>query len=80
MDAPVYFCVPVDKTVGRQRWPAVNPREHLVIYPITPRPYEVRRPVWDQFKGGLLRNFRAYFLAVPALKPIVKKGAVDLEF
>ena len=81
VDAPIYFCVPVAKTVGDKTWPAVNPDEHLVIYPIAPRSYDEKRPVWDQFKGGLLRNFRAYFLAVPTLKSVVKRGVVaKLDF
>ena len=81
LDAPILFCVPVEKTAGNNKFPVVNPEEHLVIYPITPRNYQEVRPVWDQFKGGLLRNFRAYFLAVPSLKQVVKKGfKEDLKF
>jgi hypothetical protein len=76
VDAPIYFCVPVEKTVGEKKWPVVNPEEHLVMYPIVPRSYDVKKPVWDQFEGGLLRNFRAYFLAVPTLKAVVKRGFV----
>jgi hypothetical protein len=80
LDAPLYFCVPVEKTVGNQKFPAVNREEHLVIYPITLRQYNEKRPVWDQFKGGLLRNFRSYFLAVPTLKQVWKPGVVELDF
>ncbi len=80
IDAPLYFCVPVEKRVGDNKWPVVNAAEHLVIYPISSRQYGQKRPVWDQFKGGMLANFRSYFLAVPTIKPVVKKGVVHLDF
>lgn len=79
MDAPLYFCVPVAKTVADKRWPMQNPDEHLTIYPIAPQAYQQTRPVWDQFAGGVLRNFRSYFLAVPTLKTQVKKGVVPID-
>ena len=68
VDAPMFFCVPVEKVAGKTKSPILNPKEHLTIYPITRRPYEEKRQVWDQFKGGILTNFRATFLAVPTLK------------
>jgi hypothetical protein len=80
VDSPAYFCVPVEKKAGESLWPSVNPEEHLVIYPITFRAYEEKRAVWDQFKGGRLWNFRSYYLAVPTLKSVVRRGAVDLRF
>ena len=46
----------------------IGPNEHLIIYPINSVPYNQKRQVWDQFKGGILTNFRSYFLAVPTLK------------
>ncbi len=66
--------MPVEKWVGRKKYPVRNPREHLTIYPIMPRPYREARSAWDQFGGDALRDFYARFLAVPTLKHRVLKG------
>ncbi len=76
---PAYFCVPVEKWVGRRRHPLRNPREHLTIYPIMPRWYREVRGVWDQFKGDHLHNFYARALAVPTLKRQFKARYVEIE-
>lgn len=81
VEAPMFFCVPVEKKAGDKAWPVVNPEDHLVIYPVPIRQYPGKRPVWDQFKGGMLQNFRAWFLAVPSKKLAAKEGFLEsLEF
>ena len=75
---PVFFCLPVEKYVGSKKHLMRNPKEHLTIYPIMPRPYREARSAWDQFGGDSLSDFYARFLAVPTLKHEVRKGyAVD---
>ena len=71
---PIFFCLPVEKWVGRKKHLMRNPREHLTIYPIMPRPYKEARSAWDQFGGDSLRDFYARLLAVPTLKRAVRKG------
>lgn len=68
VEKPAFFCVPVVKRYQGQIHEINNPKEHLTIYDITNKDYEITREVRDQFLGDTLRIARSRALAVPSLK------------
>jgi hypothetical protein len=65
---PVAFAVPVKKEYQGEVSPLHNEKAHLVIYRITPRPWQQARAVRDQFDRRYLFFLRSVGLAVPGVK------------
>ena len=67
---PIWFAVPVRKTVGTAVFPITNPLTHLVFYAISGAAYSNPSVlVDDQFHGqSLTLGEPAYLLGVPSLK------------
>lgn len=66
---PRYLAVPVEKTVGGQRFPIHNAEEHLTIYEIRERKYSVGQwQVEDQFGTRDLTIENSELLCVPSRK------------
>lgn len=66
---PVAFAVPVSKTHRPPATTIHNPTAHLLIYQITPRDFQKRIKLRNQFaKDASVRVVRSLFLAAPGLK------------
>lgn len=66
---PMYFAVPVVKTIGEKKYPIQNPRAHLLIFGMTPRDTGKRIIVKNQFARGVsVSVVRSLMLAAPSLK------------
>jgi len=66
---PFAFAVPVTKTHRQRGIPIQNPTAHLLIYQITPRDFQKRIKVRNQFaKDAAVVVVRSLFLAAPSLK------------
>ena len=64
-----YFAVPVKKQHETKAYPIQNERGHLLIFEITPRDYDRKVKVQNQFtQGSVVQVVRSVMLAVPSLK------------
>lgn len=66
--SPRYFCVPVRKTHAGTVFPINNPREHLVVYDLSPWTFQRQVITRDQFLVSDFVTQRAVWLAVPTEK------------
>jgi hypothetical protein len=66
---PVLFCVPVMKVYGKQTTEIQNPRDHLIVYDVAPKKYELtKKDLKNQFGKWSVSVTESKMLAVPSKK------------
>ncbi|MBW2268479.1 MAG: hypothetical protein JRH16_07865 [Deltaproteobacteria bacterium] len=69
---PRVWCNPVEKTVGEEVWPMVDPDQHLACYDINPKvDWDQQHGFVDQFGAWPLNVREDLLLCVPSYKTII---------
>lgn len=68
VNRPLFFCVPVTKTHEEHVFKIQNPRMHLAVYEITPKVYDLRKTLANQFGKREVTLLKSEMLAVPSEK------------
>jgi hypothetical protein len=72
---PVELCLPTEKIIGKHHFKIINPRTHLLCFPVSKTPIKPR--VWDQNQFGTARLTIGHTttLCLPSLKQVVHPPA-----
>ncbi len=68
VNRPLFFCVPVAKMHEDHVFKVLNPRVHLAVYEITPKAYDLRKTLANQFGRREVTLLKSEMLAVPSEK------------
>jgi len=70
-DIPNELCLPTKKVIGKSVTAIVNPRLHLLCFPVSPTPNA--KKVWDQNQFGtqVLRIGKTTTLCLPSIKRVI---------
>jgi len=70
-DVPSELCLPTIKVIGKHVTPMVNPRLHLLCFPVSQTPHPDK--VWDQNQFGtqVLKIGNTTMLCLPSLKQVI---------
>jgi hypothetical protein len=70
-DIPNELCLPTIKVIGKKVTPAVNPRLHLLCFPVSQTP--IVKKVWDQNQFGtqVIKIGKTTNLCLPSLKQVI---------
>ncbi len=65
---PSLFCVPVEKIFRGTTYPIINEADHLMVYSVDTRDFEIKKEFRDQFGETTVKILRNGLLAVPTTK------------
>jgi hypothetical protein len=70
-NVPDELCLPTKKVIGKKVTPAVNPRLHLLCFPVSSTP--IVKKVWDQNQFGtqVIKIGKTTNLCLPSLKQVI---------